>query len=225
MKNRLSLIIEKKLCSRGKKTADDKYDKWSAYAAGYAKQVCAGEKPDSSGKTKTEPAFKNDKNDGKSKMKVYDSVDFTNNTVTSEHDKIVEMYQEYRKLLKKLIKENKICKSGLLNEKKSEKDKKCTKSSSVGYKGGEKVDLYKPFRESKNGKKFAVYTCTDSGNVSTLRFGAQGYTVKNGDEKARKSFISRFKCDEKKDKNKASYWICNMHKYAKSLGLSSSKQW
>lgn len=42
-----------KLCKRGKEAAKAKYDTYpSAYANGYAVQVCKGQKPDKSGKTK-----------------------------------------------------------------------------------------------------------------------------------------------------------------------------
>jgi hypothetical protein len=45
-------LEEQKLCAAGKKAAEQKYDKWSAYASGYGVQVCKGQKPDASGKTK-----------------------------------------------------------------------------------------------------------------------------------------------------------------------------
>ena len=48
-----------KLCARGKAAAKRKYKVYpSAYANGYAVQVCKGTKPDSSGKKKTASGYK-----------------------------------------------------------------------------------------------------------------------------------------------------------------------
>ena len=40
------------------------------------------------------------------------------------------------------------------------------------------------------------------------------------DKAARKSFAARHKCDQQKDKTTASYWACNIPRYADQLGLS-----
>ena len=46
------------LCPRGKSTAKSKFDVYpSAYANGYAVQVCKGKKPDLSGKKKCSPPY------------------------------------------------------------------------------------------------------------------------------------------------------------------------
>jgi len=46
------------LCPRGKRTAKSKFDVYpSAYANGYAVQVCKGKKPDLSGKKKCSPPY------------------------------------------------------------------------------------------------------------------------------------------------------------------------
>lgn len=48
-----------KLCARGKAAAKRKYKVYpSAYANGYAVQVCKGTKPDASGKKKTASGYK-----------------------------------------------------------------------------------------------------------------------------------------------------------------------
>jgi hypothetical protein len=89
---------------------------------------------------------------------------------------------------------------------------------------GRKVTLNRPFRQSAAGKKFAVYVKTPSGNVKKIRFGAQGYRVRNADKDAAKSFQKRHRCSEKTDKTKAGYWACRVHLYP-SLKLSSSRTW
>lgn len=49
----LQELNEQKLCARGKRAAKAKYDRYpSAYANGYAVQVCKGQKPDASGEKK-----------------------------------------------------------------------------------------------------------------------------------------------------------------------------
>jgi len=51
-----------KLCARGKAAAKRKYKVYpSAYANGYAVQVCKGTKPDSSGKKKTASGYRKKK--------------------------------------------------------------------------------------------------------------------------------------------------------------------
>ena len=47
-----------------------------------------------------------------------------------------------------------------------------------------------------------------------------GLKIKLDDKAARKSFAARHKCDQQKDKTTASYWACNIPRYAKQLGLS-----
>lgn len=51
-------LTETKLCKRGKEAAKAKFDKYpSAYANGYAVQVCKGTKPDKSGNKKTASGY------------------------------------------------------------------------------------------------------------------------------------------------------------------------
>jgi len=50
---------DNKLCERGKRAAKAKYDKYpSAYANGYAVQVCQGKKPDASGNKKKASGYR-----------------------------------------------------------------------------------------------------------------------------------------------------------------------
>ena len=90
---------------------------------------------------------------------------------------------------------------------------------------GKEVKLNKPFRlstaESKR-KKFGVYVKNKAtGNVKKVTWGdTTGLKVKLDNPEARKSFVARHQCDQKKDKTKPGYWACNLPRYAKQLGLS-----
>ena len=91
---------------------------------------------------------------------------------------------------------------------------------------GRKVNLNKPFRTPGGPKKFAVYVKTPKGNVKKVTFGDSGkLRVRNSNKKAAKSFRARHRCDQKKDRTTAGYWSCNVGRYAKQLGLSSSNSW
>lgn len=90
---------------------------------------------------------------------------------------------------------------------------------------GKKVSLGKPFRTPGENKKFAVYVKTKSGRIKKVRFGDPKLTVKNDNPARAKSFRARHKCSEKKDKEKAGYWACRIGRYAKSVGLKSSRSW
>jgi hypothetical protein len=90
---------------------------------------------------------------------------------------------------------------------------------------GKKVKTGKPFRTPGENKKFAVYVKTPSGRVKKVRFGDPKLSVKNNSPARAKSFRARHKCSEKKDRTKAGYWACRIGRYAKSVGLSSSRPW
>jgi hypothetical protein len=90
---------------------------------------------------------------------------------------------------------------------------------------GKNVKLGKPFRTPGGPKKFAVYVKSKSGGVKKVTFGDPGLKVKNSNKKAAKSFRARHRCSEKKDRTTAGYWSCNVGRYAKQLGLSSSNSW
>ena len=76
---------------------------------------------------------------------------------------------------------------------------------------GKNVKLGKPFRTSGGPKKFAVYVKSKSGGVKKVSFGDPNLRVRN-----------KNKCDQKKDRTTAGYWSCNVGRYSKQLGLSSS---
>ncbi len=90
---------------------------------------------------------------------------------------------------------------------------------------GKNVNLNKPFRTSGGPKKFAVYVKSKNGNIKKVSFGDPGLKVKNSNKKAAKSFRARHNCKSKKDRTTAGYWSCNVGRYAKQLGLSSSNSW
>lgn len=88
---------------------------------------------------------------------------------------------------------------------------------------GKTVELNKPKRGGT--RKFYVYVKNAQGNVVKVSFGDPNATIKNDDPKAAASFQARHKCSQQKDKTTAAYWSCNVARYAKSLGLSSSRPW
>jgi len=90
---------------------------------------------------------------------------------------------------------------------------------------GKKVNLGKPFRTPGGPKKFAVYVKSKSGGVKKVTFGDPKLRVKNANKGAAKSFRARHNCAQKKDRTTAGYWSCNVGRYAKQLGLSSSNSW
>lgn len=90
---------------------------------------------------------------------------------------------------------------------------------------GKKVSIGKPFRTPGENKKFAVYVKSPSGNIKKVRFGDPKLSVKNNSKARAKSFRARHNCSEKKDRTKAGYWACNIARYAKSVGLTSSRPW
>ena len=90
---------------------------------------------------------------------------------------------------------------------------------------GKKVRLNRPFRTPSGHRKFGVYTKNDKGNIVKVGFGEPGMRVNNADPKKARSFTKRMGCDKPGPKWKAKYWSCNVGRYAKLLGLSSSRTW
>ena len=80
------------------------------------------------------------------------------------------------------------------------------------------VELNSPKRGGA--KKFYVYVKNKKGNIIKVQFGdTTGLTAKINDPAARKSFVARHNCDQKKDKTTPGYWSCRLPYYAKELGL------
>lgn len=90
---------------------------------------------------------------------------------------------------------------------------------------GKNVKLNKPFRTPGGPKKFAVYVKSKNGNIKKVTFGDPNLRVRNNNKKAAKSFRARHNCAQKKDRTTAGYWSCNVSRYSKQLGLSSSNSW
>lgn len=90
---------------------------------------------------------------------------------------------------------------------------------------GKNVKLGSPFRTPGGPKKFAVYVKTPKGTIKKVTFGDPNLSIKNRNPKKAKSFRARHKCDQKKDRTTAGYWSCNVGRYAKKLGLKSSRSW
>jgi len=90
---------------------------------------------------------------------------------------------------------------------------------------GKNVKLGSPFRTPGGPKKFAVYVKTPKGTVKKVTFGDPNLRIKNASKGRAKSFRARHKCDQKKDRTTAGYWSCSVGRYAKKLGLKSSKSW
>jgi hypothetical protein len=66
-------------------------------------------------------------------------------------------------------------------------------------------------KTSKEPKKFAVYTNSKTEGVKKVVFGNSNLILKESRE-----------CSQKTDRTTAGYWSCNLGRYAKQLGLSSS---
>ena len=94
---------------------------------------------------------------------------------------------------------------------------------------GESVVLDSPKRGGD--KKFYVYHNSGrkdkEGNIiaKKIAWGDKNLKVKNFDDKARLSFLKRHDCDNKNDQSTPGWWACNVHKFWKQLGLTSSKRW
>ena len=96
---------------------------------------------------------------------------------------------------------------------------------SEAKKGGKNVKLNSPFRTPGGPKKFAVYVKTPKGTVKKVTFGDPNLRIKNTNKGRAKSFRARHKCDQKKDRTTAGYWSCSVGRFAKKLGLKSSRSW
>ena len=85
---------------------------------------------------------------------------------------------------------------------------------------GKDVPLGKPKRGGS--KKYYVYV-KDGDRVKKVTFGdTTGLSAKIRNKEARTAFAARHDCKNKKDRTKASYWSCNLPRYAKALGLGAN---
>ena len=72
-------------------------------------------------------------------------------------------------------------------------------------------DVLSEGKTSGRPKKFAVYTKSKTGEVKKVTFGNSNLMLKENR-----------KCSQKTDRTTAGYWSCNLGRYSKQLGLSSS---
>jgi len=87
---------------------------------------------------------------------------------------------------------------------------------------GKDVKLGKPKRGGS--KKFYVYVRDPkTKKVKKVSFGdTTGLSAKINNPEARRAFAKRHDCANKKDKTKASYWLCRLPRYSRLLGLKSN---
>ena len=95
---------------------------------------------------------------------------------------------------------------------------------------GEKLDEKKtekkdpPIGKPKRGGSKAYYVYVrdpKTKKVKKVSFGSGGLRAKIKNKEARNAFAKRHKCATKKDRTKASYWSCNLPRYAPALGLGA----
>ena len=86
---------------------------------------------------------------------------------------------------------------------------------------GKDVKLNKPKRGGP--KAYYVYIRDPkTKRIKKVTFGSGGLKAKIRNKKARNAFSKRHRCPEKKDRTKASYWSCNLPRYASMLGLGAN---
>ena len=79
-----------------------------------------------------------------------------------------------------------------------------------------------PLGKPKRGGSKAYYVYVrdpKTKNIKKVSFGSGGLRAKIRNPKARNAFAKRHDCKNKKDRTKASYWSCNLPRYAPALGL------
>ena len=72
-------------------------------------------------------------------------------------------------------------------------------------------DVLTESKTPRGHKKFAVYTKGETGGIKKITFGDS--TLKLNESR---------KCSQQTDRTTAGYWSCNLGRYSKQLGLSSS---
>ena len=155
---------------------------------------------------------------------IENSIPLANNIYRTHSQEFYALFKEAREMYKE---------GSLIVESDFDKQLLETDIGEHGIYEGEKVPLDIPIAEEekknpplnkpKRGgpKKFYVFV-KDGDKIKKVTWGdTTGLKVKLDDPEARKSFAARHRCDQQKDKTKASYWACNLPRYAKSLGLGN----
>jgi hypothetical protein len=75
-------------------------------------------------------------------------------------------------------------------------------------------DVLSEGKTSERPKKFAVYTKSKTEGIKKITFGNSNLILKESRN-----------CSQKTDRTTAGYWSCNVGRYTKQLGLSSSNSW
>ena len=81
-----------------------------------------------------------------------------------------------------------------------------------------------PLNKPKRGGSKAYYVYVrdpKTKRIKKVSFGSGGLKAKIRNKKARNAFAARHDCKNKKDRTKASYWSCNLPRYAPALGLGA----
>jgi len=82
-----------------------------------------------------------------------------------------------------------------------------------------------PLGKPKRGGSKAYYVYVrdpKTKRIKKVSFGSGGLRAKIKNKKARNAFAKRHDCKNKKDRTKASYWSCNLPRYASQLGLGAN---
>ena len=82
-----------------------------------------------------------------------------------------------------------------------------------------------PLGKPKRGGPKAYYVYVrdpKTKRIKKVTFGSGGLRAKIKNKKARNAFAKRHDCKNKKDRTKASYWSCNLPRYASMLGLGAN---
>lgn len=106
-----------------------------------------------------------------------------------------------------------------------------TEAGRTGIYQGKTVKLDSPRRQTGGKKKFVVFVNSGRKNAEgrvlakKIQWGDPNLSIKNRDPKRAKSFRARHKCDQAHDRTTPKWWACNVGRYAKQLGLTSSASW
>ena len=101
------------------------------------------------------------------------------------------------------------------------------KEAASKSKGNKNQKLNHPTRSS-GPKKYKVYVRDPkTGNIKKINFGDAkgGLKLNIHDPAARRSFVARHKCHEKKDKTKPGYWACRIGRYPHLVGGKRYTWW
>lgn len=96
---------------------------------------------------------------------------------------------------------------------------------------GNSVALDSPSRISGGNKKFRVFVNSGKKDkegriiAKKIEWGDPNLKIRNDDPEAAKSFRARHQCSTKTDKKTPGWWACNVHLFAKQLGLKSTRPW